>query len=56
MIMAIALVFKQQIFSVKEMSGGWTIELEALFLLGALALYFTGGGKFSVTGGRGKWD
>jgi putative oxidoreductase len=56
MIMAIALVFKQQLFSIKEMGGGWTIELEAFFLLAAIALYFTGGGKFSVTGGRGKWD
>ena len=56
MIMAIALVFKQQIFSVKEMGGGWAIELEAFFLLASVALFFTGGGKFSVTGGRGKWD
>jgi putative oxidoreductase len=56
MLMAIYLVFRQNLFAIKEAGGGWTIELEVFFLLASLALYFTGGGKFSVTGGKGKWD
>jgi putative oxidoreductase len=55
MAMAIGLVFRQQVFSVKEMGGGWTIELEALLLLAALTLFFTGAGKFSLTK-QSRWD
>jgi putative oxidoreductase len=36
--------------------GGWFIELPALFLFAALALLFTGAGKYSVSRGRGAWD
>ncbi|AVM50651.1 DoxX family protein [Capnocytophaga sp. oral taxon 878] len=35
--------------------GGWTAELPALFFLGALALFFTGGGKYALSA-RNKWD
>ncbi|MGI9527031.1 MAG: DoxX family protein, partial [Weeksellaceae bacterium] len=30
-------------------SGGWSIELQALYLLGALALTCTGAGKFAAS-------
>lgn len=36
-------------------TGGWAVELQALFLFGALTLFFTGGGKLSVST-RNKWD
>lgn len=55
MIMAIALAFKAKIFTVNPF-GGWAIELEAFFLLCSLALFFIGSGRYSVTGGRGRWD
>jgi len=35
--------------------GGWAPELPALFFLGALALLFTGGGKYALST-RNKWD
>lgn len=35
--------------------GGWAPELPALFFLGALALFFTGGGKYALST-RNKWD
>ncbi len=35
--------------------GGWAPELPALFLFPALALIFTGGGKYAVST-RNKWD
>jgi putative oxidoreductase len=56
MLMAIFLAHRNQIFWIKEAGGGWAIELDALFLLGALALFFIGGGKFGITGGKNAWD
>jgi putative oxidoreductase len=56
MLVAILLVLHRDILAVKPGGGGWGIELEAFFLFSALALTFTGGGKFGVTGGKGKWD
>ncbi len=56
MVMAIFLAHRNQIFSIKEAGGGWAIELDALLLLGALALFFLGGGKFGITGGKNAWD
>ena len=35
--------------------GGWRPNLPALFFLGALALFFTGGGKYALST-RNKWD
>lgn len=36
-------------------SGGWAIELPALYLFGGLALFFTGGGNISLSS-KNKWD
>lgn len=36
--------------------GGWAIELPMLFLFGGLALFFMGGGRWGVMGGRGTWN
>jgi putative oxidoreductase len=49
MVMAVLLALREQVFAVKPQGGGWGIELEALIGLAALALFFTGGGKFSVS-------
>ena len=46
MIMAIFLVRHADIGKI-GMSGGWAIELEALFLFGALAIALAGGGRFA---------
>jgi len=35
--------------------GGWAPELPALFFLGALAIFFTGAGKYSLSH-RNLWD
>jgi putative oxidoreductase len=56
MSMAIFLVQREQIFSLKPQGGGWAIELEMLFLLGSLAIFLFGSGRFAVSRGRGKWD
>jgi len=36
--------------------GGWRLELQAFFLLTALAVIQLGAGKLSVSKGRGPWD
>jgi putative oxidoreductase len=56
MIVAIYMFHRNQILSIKEAGGGWAIELDALILLGALAMFFLGGGKFCIKGGNGYWD
>lgn len=56
MFMAIVLVLRSQVFAVKEMGGGWGIELEALLFLGSLALFFTGAGKYSIGRDRTPLD
>ncbi|MFZ1080292.1 MAG: DoxX family protein [Candidatus Kryptoniota bacterium] len=53
--MAIVLVSHPRIFAISP-GGGWGIELDALYLLPALVIFFLGSGRFSVTGPNGKWN
>ena len=53
--MAIVLVSHMRMFSLSP-GGGWGIELDAFYLLTALALFFLGAGKISATGASGKWN
>jgi putative oxidoreductase len=48
----ILFVLRNQILTVKVIGGGWSIELEAFYLLGALALFLLGGGRYAIAGGR----
>ena len=54
MIMAFILVHHSQIFMLNQ-GGGWAVELPALYLFGALALFFLGGGKIKVTRWQSIW-
>jgi len=56
MLAAIFLVMQSQMTHIREAGGGWGIELEMILLLGSLALFFLGGGKYGVTGGKHAWD
>jgi putative oxidoreductase len=56
MVMAVLLVRLGDIAKLSERSGGWAIELEALFALGGIAVYCLGSGKYALSRGRGKWD
>jgi putative oxidoreductase len=49
-------VHRPQIFTINPAGGGWAIELPALVLFGALALFFLGGGKYGVNRGKNAWD
>ena len=55
MLVAILVVLRGSIFTVKEMGGGWAIETEAMLLLCSLALIFTGAGKFAISSSA-RWD
>jgi len=54
MIVAVGLVYPDKIFALNQF-GGWFIELNAFFFFGAIGLFFTGGGKYSVST-TSKWD
>ncbi len=55
MVMAILLVRRADIIKLNQ-GGGWGIELEALFLLCGVAIFFLGAGQYSVSKGQGRWD
>lgn len=55
MVMSIVLAFRDKLFTINQF-GGWVIELNMLYLLGALALVFLGSGKYAVSRGKGKLD
>jgi len=54
MIVAVSLVHASGIFSLNE-TGGWVLELQGLYFFGALALVFTGGGKYALSN-KHLWD
>ncbi|MBX2828211.1 MAG: DoxX family protein [Flavobacteriaceae bacterium] len=53
-LVAIALAHGPDIFSLNQF-GGWGIELPALYLLGALSLFFMGAGRFAISK-NSVWD
>ncbi|MCW3786629.1 DoxX family protein [Plebeiibacterium sediminum] len=53
-LVAMLLAHSQQIFSMGE-HGGWAVELLGLYLFGAVALIFTGGGNIALSS-KNKWD
>jgi putative oxidoreductase len=55
MIVAVALVRMGDVGSLGK-TGGWAIELEALFALGGAAVYCLGSGRYALSRGRGTWD
>lgn len=54
MAVAVAMAHAGDVFSLTE-SGGWAIELQGLYFFGALALVFTGAGKYALSSSK-LWD
>ncbi len=48
--MAIVLALRSKIFAIGG-GGGWAIELEIFFILGALAIFLLGAGRYAVAAG-----
>ena len=55
MVVAIALAHRGDVFKLGT-TGGWAIELQALYLLGAAAIALLGAGALAVGGARGRWN
>ncbi|WP_281632288.1 DoxX family protein [Flavobacterium luteolum] len=53
-VVAVATAHAQDIFTISD-HGGYALELLMLYLFGALALFFTGAGKFAVSKNN-QWD
>jgi putative oxidoreductase len=54
MVMAVFLALSDQVLTLNQ-HGGWAVELNAFFLLGALALALLGPGRLSIWQGRSWW-
>ena len=55
MIIAVWLSHADQVFDLGK-SGGWAIELPALYFFGAIVLALIGAGRYSVSRGNGRFD
>lgn len=55
MVVAIWLAHMGQIGTLGK-SGGWALELQGMFLFGAIAVAFLGAGRFSVGGTLGRYN
>jgi putative oxidoreductase len=55
MIVALLLVHTNQFFSLNE-QGGWALELQGMYLGGAIAVALLGAGRYSIGGIAGRWN
>jgi len=55
MAVAVVLVHTGDLYRLSE-SGGWRLELQAMYLFGALAIALLGAGRFSLTGSGGRYN
>ncbi|WP_157267778.1 DoxX family protein [Azohydromonas aeria] len=55
MLVAIGLVHMGEIGQITR-TGGWALELQGMYLFGALAVALLGAGRYSVGGLRGRWN
>ena len=54
MLIAILMAHSADIFTLNQF-GGWGIELQSLYLFGAIAIFLLGAGRYSVSASS-KWD
>lgn len=55
MVVAVVLVHMGDLTSLTK-NGGWALELQAMFLVSALAVALLGAGRYSVGGLGGRWN
>ena len=56
MLMAVYLAHLPQLGMLNEKTGGWALELQGMFLFGAIAVALLGAGRFSLGGATGKFN
>lgn len=55
MVVAILLVHTGELLQITQ-TGGWALELQAMFLATAVAVFFLGAGRFSIQGSGNRWN
>jgi putative oxidoreductase len=55
MIVALLLVHTKQFFTLND-TGGWALELQAMYLAGALTVALLGAGRYSIGGRNGRFN
>lgn len=55
MIVALLLVHTSQFFGINA-TGGWALELQGMYLGGAIAVASLGAGRFGIGGAAGRWN
>ena len=55
MIVALLLVHTGQFFTLNE-QGGWALELQGMYLGGAIVVALLGAGRYSIGGLAGRWN
>jgi putative oxidoreductase len=55
MLVAVGLVHVKQIASLND-TGGWAIELQAIYFASAVAIALLGAGRYSVAGAQARWN
>lgn len=55
MVVALLLVHTSQFFTLSD-TGGWALELQGMYLGGALAVALLGAGRFSLGGAGGRFN
>jgi putative oxidoreductase len=53
--MAVWLVHMGSLTAINE-QGGYDLELQAFYFFGSLAVFFLGAGRYSLSGGGGRWN
>jgi putative oxidoreductase len=55
MVVALLLAHTSQFFSINE-TGGWALELQGMYLAGALSVALLGAGRYSLGGIKGRFN
>lgn len=55
MAVAVLLVHTGEFFSLAK-TGGWALELQAMFFVAAIAIALLGAGRYSLGGSQGRWN
>jgi putative oxidoreductase len=55
MVVAVGMAHMKQLFTLAQ-TGGYALELQALYLLGALSVAFIGAGRLSLAGAHGRFN
>jgi putative oxidoreductase len=56
MMMALYLVVDGKAFTLDKQTGALFSELQFLYMLAGIAIFFLGSGKYAMSKGKGRWD